>query len=125
VVSHPRTGIIRLRYTFGDTDSFGVTYPGDLEEYDRAVEGITMPDGFDEVYRNWRPPGGYSLLIRDSMHLEILAGSLPQGAFVQRPHESKRSEATLRTSERIDARVWTFLLTSFLSHTPHSIKAAK
>jgi hypothetical protein len=32
------------RHGFGDTDGgFGVTYPGDLDEYDRAVEGVTIP----------------------------------------------------------------------------------
>ena len=65
------------RHGFGDTDGgFGVTYPGDLDEYDRAVEGVNIPDGFVEVYGHWGPPGGYSLLIRESTYLEILAGVL-------------------------------------------------
>jgi hypothetical protein len=65
------------RHGFGDTDGgFGVTYPGDLDEYDRASGGVTIPNGFVEVYGHWGPSGGYSLLIRESMYLDVLAGFL-------------------------------------------------
>jgi hypothetical protein len=65
------------RHGFGDTDGgFGVTYPGDLDEHDRASGCVTTPDGFVEVYGHWGPPGGYSLLIRESVYLDVLAGLL-------------------------------------------------
>lgn len=62
------------RHGFGNSDGgFGVTYPGDFDEYDLAAGIVPIPDGFVEVYGYWGPPEGYSLMIRESVYLDILA----------------------------------------------------
>ena len=62
------------RHGFGDTNGgFGVTYPGDLDEYDRQVDGCDIPAGFVEVYGHWGPPRGYSLVVPEVLYLQILS----------------------------------------------------
>src|SRR5262245_12592136 len=51
-----------LRHGFGDSDGgFGVTYPGDLDDYDHEVDGVCIPEGFVQAYGFWGPPNGYEL----------------------------------------------------------------
>lgn len=65
------------RHGYGNTDGgFGVTYPGDLDEYDRVVDGANIPDGFVEVYGFWGPPDGYEILVAESLYLDTLAAVL-------------------------------------------------
>ena len=65
------------RHGFGDSDGgFGVTYPGDLDEYDRVVDGIHIPEGFVQVYGFWGPPDGYELLVPEAVYLDQLGDML-------------------------------------------------
>lgn len=65
------------RHGFGESNGgFGVTYPDDLDEYDRHVEGLSIPAGFVEVYGFWGAPEGYEMLVRESQYLTILANVL-------------------------------------------------
>jgi hypothetical protein len=76
----PMTELARFaaeRHGFGDTDGgFGVTYPDDLDEYDRAVEGTFIPPGFVRVYGFWGPPDGYERLVPEAVYLRVLADVL-------------------------------------------------
>jgi hypothetical protein len=64
------------RHGFGDSDGgFGVTYPGDLDDFDRA-SGEFIPDGFVQVYGFWGPPDGYEVLVPEVVYLAQLAGVL-------------------------------------------------
>jgi hypothetical protein len=61
---------------YGDSDGgFGVTYPGDLDGYDRQ-QGEFIPDGFVEVYGFWGPPDGYEVLVPEVVYLRQLASVL-------------------------------------------------
>lgn len=65
------------RHGFGDTDGgFGITYPGDLDDFDRATERAEIPPGHVEVYGSWGPPDGYQILVPEALYLEVLAGIL-------------------------------------------------
>ncbi len=65
------------RHGYGDDNGgFGVTYPGDLDEYDREVDGIHIPEGFVQVYGFWGPPDGYQIMVTELEYLETLAGAL-------------------------------------------------
>jgi hypothetical protein len=62
------------RRGFGDTDGgFGVTYPEDLDEYDREAEVRAIPPGFVGVYGFWGPPDGYEVVVSESRYLSVLA----------------------------------------------------
>lgn len=66
-----------LRHGFGNSDGgFGVTYPGDLDEYDREVDGVSIPEGFVQVYGFWGPPNGYEVLVTELVYLTELAAVL-------------------------------------------------
>ena len=70
------------RHGFGDTDGgFGITYPDDLDEYDRVLDGFDIPKGYIEAYGFWGPPDGYGLLVPESMYLETLALILSQAGL--------------------------------------------
>jgi hypothetical protein len=62
------------RHGFGDSDGgFGVTYSGDLDDFDRA-NGEFIPEGFVQVYGFWGPPDGYEMLeIAVSIVAELIA----------------------------------------------------
>lgn len=63
----------RERHGYGNTDGgFGVTYPGDLDEYDKA-HGAAIADGFIEVYGFWGPPDGYEFHVPETQYLQVLA----------------------------------------------------
>jgi hypothetical protein len=83
------------RRGYGDSDGgFGITYPGDLDEYAREIEGCHIPDGFVLAYGFWGPAqGGYEILIPEKLYLEVLAGVL-EGLDL--PHEA----ASVRALDR-------------------------
>ncbi len=65
------------QHGFGDSNGgFGVTYPGDLDEYDRKVSGASIPAGWGEVYGFWGPPNGYEVLVPEQVYLTVLAETL-------------------------------------------------
>ena len=65
------------RHGYGNTDGgFVITYPGDLDDYDRAVDGIRIPEGFIRVYGFWGPPAGYEVLVSEFEYLNTLAAVL-------------------------------------------------
>jgi hypothetical protein len=71
-----------LRHGFGDSDGgFGVTYPTDLAEYDREVEGRSIPSGHVAVYGFWGPPEGYRVIVPESTYLVILAEALAEAGL--------------------------------------------
>lgn len=81
------------RHGFGNTDGgFGVTYPGDLDEYDRVIDGINIPEGFVQVYGFWGPPDGYELLVPESAYLRTLVEMLAEQGYSA---EAKRVKALL------------------------------
>jgi hypothetical protein len=59
---------------FGDSDGgFGITYPGDLDEHDRAAEGV-IPDGYVSAYGFWgEERGGYEVLVPQGLYHRVLA----------------------------------------------------
>jgi hypothetical protein len=64
------------RHGFGDSDGgFGVTYPGDLDDYERA-SGAYIPEGFVRVYGFWGFPEGYEVLVAEPVYLATLAAVL-------------------------------------------------
>jgi hypothetical protein len=68
---------------YTDTDGgFGVTYSGDRDDYDREVDGYSIPPGYVEVCGFWGPPGGYRILVPESFYLEILAATLERAGLV-------------------------------------------
>lgn len=80
------------RHGFGDSDSgFGVTYPGDLDDYDRA-QGEHIPEGFLRVYGFWGPPNGYEMLIPEPLYLAILEEALLKAGL---PQEAEQVRALI------------------------------
>jgi hypothetical protein len=62
------------RHGFSDSDSgFGITYPGDLDEYARIVENRTITDGFVLAHGFWGPPDGYEVLVPEWLYRDVLA----------------------------------------------------
>jgi hypothetical protein len=87
------------RHGFGDSDGgFGITYPGDLDEYDRVVDGIKIPEGFVQVYGFWGPPDGYEVLVPETVYLALLAGVLSAAGHAAEA-ERVRSLAEQRHAE--------------------------
>ena len=61
------------RHGFGDSNGgFGVTYPTDIDEHDREVEGAYIPENCVEVYSFWGPPDGYKYHISELTYLNLL-----------------------------------------------------
>ena len=75
------------RHGFGDSNGgFGITYPTDLDEYDREVDKIAIPDGHVLAYGFWGasgPHGGYDVLVPESLYLSVLADELSRSGFEQ------------------------------------------
>jgi hypothetical protein len=70
-----------LRHGYGNSDGgFGVTYPEDQDEYDRAV-GPIIPAGHVEVYGFWGAPDGYELIVTESFYLGVLGAMLEEAGF--------------------------------------------
>ncbi|WP_434155708.1 hypothetical protein [Pseudomonas sp. JZ134] len=63
------------RHGYGSSDGgFGITYPGDLDEYDIEVEGIKIPNGSVLLYSYaFALPPGYELLVSEYHYLTVLA----------------------------------------------------
>jgi hypothetical protein len=51
----------------------GITYPGDLDEYDRLVLEYDIPDGFVLAYGFWGPPDGYEVRVPEWLYRNVLA----------------------------------------------------
>jgi hypothetical protein len=61
------------RHGYCDTDGFfGITYPGDLDDYDRHVLGVNIPEGFVEAIAWYGERHGPSHLLEEATYLEIL-----------------------------------------------------
>lgn len=68
---------------FGDDNGgFGVIYPNDIDEYGRVVEGISIPDGFVQIYGFWGLPNGYEFLIMERFYLEVLIDILTEKGYL-------------------------------------------
>jgi hypothetical protein len=64
---------VTKRHGFGDTNGgFGVTYPGDLDDFDRDVEGACIPAGFVLAYGFWGLPDGDEVHVRESLFSEVV-----------------------------------------------------
>lgn len=67
-------GYAMKRHGFGDSNGgFGITYPEDLDEYQRKVERVSIPAGMVQAYGYWGPPRGYELLVAEARYLMVLA----------------------------------------------------
>lgn len=83
---------------YGDSNGgFGVTYPGDLDDFDRA-SGKSIPDGFVLVYAFWGPPDGYEVLVPEAVYLGQLASVLSTAGHTAEV-EQVRSLAEQRRAE--------------------------
>ncbi len=82
------------RHGYGDTDGgFGVTYPADLDEYDRMELRQHIPSGKVMIYGFWGLPDGYEVLIEEAVYLATLAAVLTEQGLLE---ESERVRALLR-----------------------------
>jgi hypothetical protein len=63
------------RHGFGDSDGgFGITYPSDLDEHDREVEGVKIPEGHVLAYGFWGDAtSGYEVVVPESLYRNVLA----------------------------------------------------
>jgi len=62
------------RHGFGDSNGgFGITYPADLDECEREVDGPRIPDGFVLAYGFWGSPDGYEVLVPEWLYRDVLA----------------------------------------------------
>lgn len=68
-------GFAERRHGYGNSDGgFGITYPGDLDEYEIEVEGIKIPNGSVLLYGYaFALPPGYELLVSEHDYLTVLA----------------------------------------------------
>jgi hypothetical protein len=62
------------------SDATGLTYPGDLDDYDRA-QGQYVPPGYIEAYLHYGPPEGQSWLVPEPLYLAVLAEMLDAAGF--------------------------------------------
>ena len=70
----------QLRHGYCNSNGgFGVTYPGDLDEYDVHVDGIQIPLGKVLVFGlAIAAPPGWELLVDESDYLHVLAEVLKE-----------------------------------------------
>ena len=62
------------RHGFADSNGgFGITYPGDLDEHDRVIEGRHIPEEYVLAYGFWGPPSGYEVLVPEWLYRDVLA----------------------------------------------------
>jgi hypothetical protein len=70
------------RHGYADTDSgFGITYPGDLDEFDRQTQSI--PEGFVLAHGFGGPPDGYEIMVPEWLYRDVLAEVLECLGFWQ------------------------------------------
>ena len=73
------SGYALARHGWGDSDGgFGVTYSTDLDEYDRHVDGIEIPNGHVLLYGFGGPPDGYEFVISEAEYIASLLRILSQ-----------------------------------------------
>ena len=92
------------RHGYGNTDGgCGVTYPSDLDDYDRQVERISIREGFVRVYTGWgfvesrEDLGGAECEIPETTYLEILRQILAHNGR----HADAEDVARLQEHKRI------------------------
>jgi len=69
------------RHGFGNSDSgFGITYPGDQDEFDQVTNGV-IPSGMIQVYGFWGPPEGYEIYVPEAVYLNHLAEVLEKAGL--------------------------------------------
>jgi hypothetical protein len=79
-----------LGHGFADSNGgFGVQYPGDLDEYDREVDGIRIPAGSVQIYGYWGPPDGYCMLVSELSYLDALSDSLSEAGHLKEAERVK------------------------------------
>ena len=62
------------RHGFMDTNGgFGITYPGDLDEYERERGNPPIPDGFVLACGFGGLPDGYQILVPEWLYRDVLA----------------------------------------------------
>ena len=62
---------VRRRGYSNSDGGFGVQYPDDLDEYEKA-NGSDIPAGCVRVYTFFGPPAGGEFTIQESLYLEVL-----------------------------------------------------
>jgi hypothetical protein len=90
----------QLRHGYENSDGgFGVTYPDDLDEFQRQVEGVQIPYGSLLVYGFANaPPYGYELLLREHYYLTVLADILSEAGHA---NEAATVRSLAGGSERV------------------------
>lgn len=72
------------RHGYSNSDGgFGVTYPDDLDGYEREVESRVIPEGTVEVYGYWGHPDGYEFVVSETHYLAVLAQVLRESNLTQ------------------------------------------
>ena len=72
-----------LRHGFANSDiGFGLRYPEDLDEYDRAKSGA-IPEGYVEITGGWGPPDGYTHRVPEALYLQVLCELLRKAGHDQ------------------------------------------
>ena len=65
------------RHGYCDSNGgFGITYPNDLDEYQREVDRQVMPEPMVEVFGYWGQTNSYSMLVTEAQYLRVLASLL-------------------------------------------------
>ena len=85
------------RHGYANSDGgFGVIYPEDLDEYDREVDKVHIPEGHLLVYGYaFVEPPGYEILILEDLYLGTLAQVLAELGL---PNEAKRVSSLVKGS---------------------------
>jgi hypothetical protein len=90
------------RHGFGNTDGgFGITYPGDLDDFDHAL-GVCIPEGFLKVYAFWGPPEGYELVVPEFVYLTTLAEVLSEAGYTIEAVRACRLAEEQKASRSVD-----------------------
>jgi hypothetical protein len=69
----------RKRHGYCDSNGgFGITYPNDLDEYQREIDQQVIPEHMVEVFGFWGQPNSYSILVSEAQYLRVLASLLKE-----------------------------------------------